>query len=139
MISRGIVKSYSEQTKLAIVSTFKEPECSSCSVCSEGSKFSGEIDIFSDKTLKEGELIEFEIDNKPIFFIGFIVYLLPVILFFAGYFISEIFTNKEAIKIVSAFTCVLLNTAVMVFVDKTKGKNINYDIKILSNGGALLV
>lgn len=55
-----------------------------------------------------GATVILEMPDKMVFLAAFLVYVLPLILFFAGYFLAGQVTDLVPVQILSAFLCLLV-------------------------------
>lgn len=118
----GIVKEINGN--IIIVKVFKDTGCSHCDSCSEGDKFSGEYSFTSDEKYLIGDEVSFEMDDKTIFNLGLLIYILPILSLFLFYYISSLFSIKEGIKILCSFLGVAFTFLIIFIIDKVKGKHI---------------
>ncbi|MGL5001000.1 MAG: SoxR reducing system RseC family protein [Cetobacterium sp.] len=102
MKSSGLVKEkYGNKLKVSI---YKESACSHCNNCSDTSKISNTLDfICEDKNIEVGDVIKFELEDNVIFKSAFIVYIIPLVFLFLGYFLGDIISLSEGKKITMSF------------------------------------
>lgn len=131
MRNTGVVKEI--HGKYVVISVFKESSCSHCSKCGDKEKISREMKIKIEKEVSIGDFIEFEIDNKKVFTAAMIVYIVPVFIMIAGYFIGEKIFGKEKLAVLSAFIALAISFGVVYVYDKLVVKNKMVDIvKVIS-------
>jgi positive regulator of sigma E activity len=97
MIERGKVESISE-TGIVEVRCFKYSGCGSCaagSLCSVDGK-SFQVTYGKNQHLKIGDVVEFYLHPGKTIFSGFLVFILPLFLFAAGYFLTGSIFNIES-------------------------------------------
>ena len=129
MINKGIVQEVDGRNLKILV--YKDSACSQCSSCTEGSRFQGEFEFQAEDEVKIGDIISFEIEDKVVLNLAFLVYILPVVFFFMGYIISSKLGLTEGFRILCSFIGLFSSFILLFFYDKSKGKQIlNKKIKI---------
>lgn len=131
MRNTGVVKEING--KEVVISVFKESSCSHCSKCGDKEKISREMKIKIEKEVSVGDFIEFEIENKNVFTAAMIVYIIPVFIMIAGYFIGEKIFEKEKLAVLSAFVALAISFIIVYIYDKLVVKNKMIDlVKVIS-------
>ncbi|MGX6591559.1 SoxR reducing system RseC family protein [Cetobacterium ceti] len=131
MKKNGMVKSL--DNNYATLSIFKESACSHCSKCSESNKIANEIRIKNENNLEIGDIVTFEMEDGLILRAALLVYILPIILFFLGYFVGDFFKFSEVIKIFMSFLFLVLSFLGLYFYDRKIVKNtLEKEIHIIS-------
>jgi len=120
LIKKGIVKK--SDGKHLLIQVYKNSSCGHCQSCSEGGKISEELNIKTNKIFKIGTSIEFEIEDKSIFNIGVLVYIIPIFSLFFGYFVGVILKFSEGINILLSFTSMTLCFYAIHIFDKYYGE-----------------
>ncbi len=129
MLNKGIVQEVDGKNLKILV--YKDSACSHCSSCSEGNRFQGEFEFQAEGNVKKGDSISFEIEDKVVLNLAFLVYILPVIFLFFGYILSSKLGLSEGKRILSSFVSMFFSFVLLFFYDKSKGKQIlNKKIKI---------
>ena len=101
MTETGVVKNISQGQ--AVVAIIRKSACGeSCKGCSGGCKLSENcVNATNEIGAKCGDVVVVETSTKGILSKAFIVYILPLIVFFAGYFISfALFDNEAAAALI---------------------------------------
>ncbi|MGL4307539.1 SoxR reducing system RseC family protein [Cetobacterium sp. SF1] len=132
MKKTGVVKNISNNW--VIISIFKESACAHCSNCSESKKIDTEIKIKNNEDLSIGDVVTFEMEDNIVLQAALIVYIVPIIFFFLGYFIgSKVLHLKESFCILASFISLILSFVGINIYDRTSGKKkFQEDIKITS-------
>ncbi len=102
--------------------------CSVCSLIGSG----GEMTAKAQNHIgaKVGDEVEIESDSKRVLFYGAIVFLFPLALMLAGYWIASAFTSSELKRCIAAAVAVVLSFCVVWCYSRTVGKR-TPDIKIV--------
>ena len=77
-----------------------------------------------------GEIIEFEIDDKNLLKLSFLVYIVPLILMFISYGLASTLDFSENKRILSSFLGLIIGLILIYIIDKTKGNTLLAKIKI---------
>jgi positive regulator of sigma E activity len=101
LIKNGIVKEVHKN--YIIVQVYKKTSCGHCKTCTEGGRFAEEITFKTDRNLKKGGPIEIEIPDKSLLNFGAFIYIVPILFFFGGYVVGNIFGLSEGKKILLSF------------------------------------
>lgn len=94
--------------------------CEECGgACSEVMK-SGPVSVLAKNPLgaRQGDRVVVASDTGSILRLAALVYLLPIVLFFLGYFASRPFAGSEGLAIGAGCVCFALSVAVIIFVDR---------------------
>ncbi len=127
MLNKGIVQEVDGKNLKILV--YKDSACSHCSSCSD--RFQGEFEFEAEGNVNKGDSISFEIEDKVVLNLAFLVYILPVIFLFLGYILSSKLGLSEGKRILSSFVSMFFSFVLLFFYDKSKGKQIlNKKIKI---------
>lgn len=131
MVSKGIVQSI--ENSHATVKFYKDSACASCSACSGDRKFGQTIGIKLDSGMdvRVGQEITIEIDDGILLKLSFIVYIIPAIAMFIGYFIFNLLKFSEGISIIASFAALLITFFGICIYDKKRVKDIGEDFKIV--------
>lgn len=117
MRSSGVVKEKTE--KEIIVSMFRDSACSHCDKCGDDKKISNDFSISTDRDdISVGDIITFEMADEQVFKAAMIVYLIPVVAMFLGYFIGDKLNYSDGIKIFMTFGFMLLSFLGLHIYDK---------------------
>lgn len=131
MRNTGVVKEV--DGKDVVISVFKESSCSHCSKCGDKEKISREMKLKIEEEVSIGDFIEFEIENKKVFTAAMIVYIVPVFIMIAGYFVGEKIFKREGVAVLSAFISLAISFVAVYIYDKIVVKNKMVDIvKVIS-------
>lgn len=132
MINSGIIESINNN-KLT-VSIYKESACSHCNKCSDNAKIANKIMISYDKTdVNIGDIITFEMEDSQIFKAALIVYILPLIFMFLGYYLVSKSGFNEGVAVISSFLSLFFSFIGIFFYDrKIVKKKIENSIDIIS-------
>ena len=121
MINRGrVIKKNSPDR--ATISVYKSETCAHCNKCGENNKFSSEIIIAIDANVCVGDEVVFEANDKDVLKMGALIYLLPIIFFFIGYYVGSIFFNNELFRILFSFIGTGFALLLIYIFDKFYGK-----------------
>lgn len=127
----GVVKQI--EGRDVLISVFKESSCSHCNKCGDEDKISRELKIKIADEVEIGDFIEFEIENKKVFIAAMVVYIVPVFIMIAGYFMGLKIFKKEGMAVLSAFISLAISFSLVYIYDKLIVKNKMVDIvKIIS-------
>ena len=102
--------------------------CSVCSLMGEG----GEITAEAENAVgaRVGDTVEIESESKRVLFYGAAVFLFPIVMMLAGYWITSCFTESEIWRCVAATVAVVLSFCVVWCYSRSVGKR-GTDIKIV--------
>jgi len=124
----GIVKKV--DGKKVAISILKNSACGSCDKCSADSKKAGEQSFITDLSLKEGDHVSFQIEDKSILKLGVFIYLFPAFAIFLGYFVASTLSLTEPVRILSSFVSFFLYYVFIFIFDKIWGKSFLKKISI---------
>nr|WP_307776505.1 SoxR reducing system RseC family protein [uncultured Cetobacterium sp.] len=131
MKSTGIVKEIKDHK--VTVSMYKESACSHCSKCSESNKITNEYTFYTDEKLFIGDIITFEMEDKRVLKAAIIVYLIPVIALFLGYFLGSKLGLSEGQSIGTSFFGMIVSFLGIYIYDKKVVKNqMEQNVEIIS-------
>ncbi len=96
--------------------------CHSCKGCS-----GMEISAVAKNLInaKVGDFVDVESKTSRVFFTALLVYILPIILFFVGYGMTEIISNNEVLKIVIGALFFTVSIMIAILYAKKTKKEIN--------------
>ena len=99
---REIARVENVGSKGTMVSVKRRTACGdSCATCPSRCKTqNNKILVNNNIGAKPGDYVEIEISTKNVLGSAFLVYLLPLIVFFAGYLIAEYLTKSEIIALI---------------------------------------
>ncbi len=101
MIKKGRVKEVHKD--YIIVQVYKGSSCGHCKVCSEEKQVVEEIVLKTKREFEAGDSIELEMPYKTLLNFSMLVYILPILFFFGGYFIGNFLGFTEGKKILLSF------------------------------------
>lgn len=132
MKNSGIVKE-KEKNKITI-SMYKESACSHCNKCSDSAKITNNFTLISDREdIKVGDIVTFEMEDKQVFKAALIVYIIPLIAMFVGYFLGDRYGFSEGKNIGISFLFLVLSFLGIFIYDKKVVKNrMEESVKIIS-------
>ena len=128
VVKNGVVKEvYNGYIRVKVYKT----SCGKCQTCTEEGRGVEEIDIKTKGHFQVGDPVRFEIEDKSIFGMGILVYIVPVFFFFGGYFVASLFGVGEGGSILVSFLSMALCFMAIHLFDKYLGeKFLNRKIKI---------
>lgn len=121
MKNSGIVKNVNGT--LVTLSMYKETACSHCNKCSDSNKVTNDFKFNTDKKLEVGDIVTFEIEDKKVLKAATIVYIIPIIAMFLGYYLSSTLNYDEPTCIIFSFLALVLSFIGVYFYDKKLGRN----------------
>lgn len=104
--------------KVAYIVIKRESACGeNCANCGGCKKMN---EITADNTLgaKPGDTVVVEMSDSRVLSAAFMVYMLPLIIFFAAYFISNMFTKTEWVSITLGISFATVFYVILYFYDK---------------------
>lgn len=107
--------------KKITVKMFKESSCAHCSGCGEASKLTREIELDfnpEEREIKVGNIVTFELADSKMLKIGFLVYVIPVIMMVVGFGIGSYLGKSEGVSILYSFIGLVLTFLVIHLYDK---------------------
>lgn len=120
MTEIGVVKNVIDNT--AEVAVVRKSSCGeNCGSCSGGCKLTENI-VTAKNTVgaKNGDVVEIEASSRAVLGRAFLIYILPLLLFFIVYFIAERLAQSEKTAVISAFIAFAAVFCVLHFFDKRK-------------------
>ena len=130
MESSGKVTSI-DGKKIKII-MFKESSCAHCSGCGEASKLTREIELEYNphkQKIEIGDIVTFELADSKMLKIGFLVYVLPIIMMIVGFIISNMMGNSERESVLFSFVFLAVTFLLIHLYDKFIVKEkVNMDI-----------
>lgn len=120
MTEIGVVKNVIDNT--AEVAVVRKSSCGeNCGSCSGGCKLTENI-VTAKNTVgaKNGDVVEIEASSRAVLGRAFLIYILPLMLFFTVFFIAEPLTRSEAAAAAFAFAAFVAVFCVLHFFDKRK-------------------
>lgn len=100
------------------VKMFKESSCAHCSGCGDASKLTRELDLFYNGEVEIGDIVTFELEDAKMLKIGFLVYILPIIMMLIGFVISSKMGNSEKISVFISFGFLIISFICLHIYDK---------------------
>ncbi|WP_300357794.1 SoxR reducing system RseC family protein [Fusobacterium sp.] len=97
---------------------FKESSCAHCSGCGEANKLARELEITYDGNVEIGDIVTFELEDMKMLKIGFIVYILPILMMIVGFFISKKMGAEEKLSVLVSFIFLIGSFACLHIYDK---------------------
>lgn len=102
MKSSGLVKD--KMGNKLVISMYKESACSHCNNCSESAKIANTFTFISNRNdISIGDVITFEMEDNQVFKAAMIVYIIPLIFMFLGYYMGSKFGLTEGKTIATSF------------------------------------
>ena len=102
--------------------------CGSCESC----MFQSELRVEARNLIqaKPGQRVTISSKSSRIFGAAFLVYIMPLLFFFAGYALASLSGAGEGIRILVSFASLIVSAALLVFTERRtkKGKAITFDI-----------
>ena len=102
--------------------------CSVCSLMGEGRELSAKAE--NSVGARVGDTVEIESESKKVFFFGAVVFLFPLVMMLAGYWITSCFTQSEIWRCTAAAVAVVLSFLIVWCYSRTVGKR-GTDVKII--------
>lgn len=127
MKNKGIIREINE-TSIKI-ELYKDSSCAHCSQC-DSKSHKLQTFFYDKKDLKLDEIVEFEIDDKNLLKVSFLIYICPLIFMFISYALAARFNLSENKRIFSSFLGLIISFALTYAIDKRKGKELLTTIKI---------
>lgn len=100
------------------VKMFKESSCAHCSGCGDASKLTRELDLSYNGEVEIGDLVTFELEDAKMLKIGFLVYILPIIMMLIGFVISSKMGNSEKTSVFISFGFLIISFICLHIYDK---------------------
>lgn len=100
------------------VKMFKESSCAHCSGCGDASKLTRELDLFYNGEVEIGDIVTFELEDAKMLKIGFLVYILPIIMMVIGFVISSRMGNSEKTSVFISFGFLIISFICLHIYDK---------------------
>lgn len=97
---------------------FKESSCAHCSGCGDANKMARELEVTYDGEVELGDIVTFELEDAKMLKIGFIVYVLPVIIMILGFVIFMKLGFSENTSVFGAFAFLVLSFVGLHIYDK---------------------
>ncbi len=102
--------------------------CSVCSLMGEGAEITAKAE--NRVGARVGDTVEIESESKKVLFYGAAVFLFPLVLMLAGYWITSCFTTSEIWRCTMAAVAVVLSFCIVWCYSRSVGKR-RTDIKIV--------
>jgi sigma-E factor negative regulatory protein RseC len=108
--------------------------CGSCQVCKYASKI--KVEAKNNISARVGDRVEIETNSGDIYSAAFLVYVMPLVLFFIGYAVSAWLGTTEGVSIIVSFASLTAGFLVVVFVNRLRRrKEISFVItRIIDHG-----
>lgn len=100
------------------VKMFKESSCAHCSGCGDASKLTRELDLSYNGEVEIGDIVTFELEDAKMLKIGFLVYILPIIMMLIGFVISSKMGNSEKTSVFISFGFLIISFICLHIYDK---------------------
>lgn len=100
------------------VKMFKESSCAHCSGCGDASKLTRELNLFYNGEVEIGDIVTFELEDAKMLKIGFLVYILPIIMMLIGFVISSKMGNSEKTSVFISFGFLIISFICLHIYDK---------------------
>lgn len=100
------------------VKMFKESSCAHCSGCGDANKLTRELDLFYNGEVEIGDIVTFELEDAKMLKIGFLVYILPIIMMLIGFVISSKMGNSEKTSVFISFGFLIISFICLHIYDK---------------------
>lgn len=97
---------------------FKESSCAHCSGCGDANKLARELEVNYDGKVEIGDIVTFELEDSKMLKIGFIVYIVPVLMMIIGFFISNKMGNSEGVSVFVSFAFLVISFVCLHIYDK---------------------
>lgn len=114
------------------VKMFKESSCAHCSGCGEASKLTREIELEYNphkQKIEIGDIVTFELADSKMLKIGFLVYVLPIIMMIFGFTVSTMLGNSERQSVLFSFLSLAITFLLIHLYDRFIVKEkVNMDI-----------
>ena len=131
MKNTGIVKEVSKN-KITL-SMYKESACSHCNKCSDSNKITNDYTIYTEENINIGDIVTFEMEDSQVLKAATIVYIIPVISIFLGYFLGSYLGFSEGKCIIFSLGALVITFGIIFLYDKIVVKNkIEKNIRIIS-------
>jgi sigma-E factor negative regulatory protein RseC len=132
MESKGVVADIKGNE--IIIRLYKETACAHCDSCSHETKFAREYTLTTDKPVQIGDVITLEVSGHTIIKSSLILYAIPVVLLFFGYYVGDqLLKFSENKSIAMSFLFLIVSFLCISLYDRVfKKKNDNDDIEIIA-------
>lgn len=97
---------------------FKESSCAHCSGCGDANKLARELEVTYDGEVEIGDIVTFELEDSKMLKIGFIVYILPILMMIFGFFISNKMGGTEKLNVLVSFIFLVVTYLCIHIYDK---------------------
>lgn len=117
-MDRGTVKK--TENGFAYIEMELNASCRSCSnkgVCMAGDK-PAQLKIENSIGLRENDIVEIDLPPQTKLSAGFLVFILPVILMFAGYYISFSISSVDTAGIIGAVTGLAAGVLIVIMINR---------------------
>ena len=126
---RAVVKEV--RGKKVVLETMKSGACDSCAahaLCAGQSRCM-EIITESDIPLKKGDIVHVEVSAGIKLFSSFIIFVFPIIIMFAVYFLSKVLLNlSENYSVLITILSLLPSMLIIWLLDKKYAKKVHFEI-----------
>ena len=112
-IKNGLISVYIEECS----------DCKGCTACSGSSSKIKTVTFKSNVPLAPGDIISFELPDSVLLKISILIYIVPILFFFAGYIIGNHFFKSEGVKIICSFSALFISFIIIYIYDRIKGKD----------------
>lgn len=116
MISSGKVTEINgNKVKLKM---YRESSCAHCSGCGDASKLSRELELEIKQKVEIGDIVTFELEDGKMLKIGFLVYIVPILMMILGFYISTRLGYTEKIGALISFLFLVIAFLIVHLIDK---------------------
>lgn len=116
MISSGKVTEINgNKVKLKM---YRESSCAHCSGCGDASKLSRELELEIKQKVEIGDIVTFELEDGKMLKIGFLVYIVPILMMILGFYISTRLGYPEKIGALISFLSLVIAFLIVHLIDK---------------------
>lgn len=104
--------------------------CGSCESCI----FQSELKAVAKNRIdaKPGQRVVISSRNSAVFSAAVLVYIMPLLLFIAGFTISSLLGASEGISILASFICLIVSALILVFLQKRRSDTPQIEFDIIS-------
>jgi len=92
--------------------------CNGCTACSSGKSKCETFEIETTSSFAIGNNVEVNLPDSFFIKAAFIIYVIPLLLFFCGYYAASVLKFKEGMKILISFLFLAVSTPLLYYIDK---------------------
>ncbi len=97
---------------------FKESSCAHCSRCGDANKLARELELTYKGDVEIGDIVTFELEDSKMLKIGFLVYIVPILMMIAGFTVSSSLGNSEKTSVFVSFGFLIISFICLHIYDK---------------------